>query len=267
MEWHPAIQLNHAALKRILAMLLAMARLSCGEAQNGQGSTLPRHLYRAVLSLLRPAEAATRRLIIALARQFPAPPVAAPAAPAWQPAPPKPEAPVYVRSTIGMHCGVKSRFLWKAGQQFPTIVPILPRAQPTRPAFALLDPQERNSRPFPEHINLSRRRDTPIDATRINLRLRALTGALDDLPAQAERFARWHAQNAARGLYIVRDAEGQRRLKGRNWPLRSGKPPGCRLNIYDPDTRAHYRSREVDRVASHCHALADHALRSPPDTS
>ena len=33
-----------------------------------RGGTLPRHLHRAVLRLLRPAESAARRLVIALAR-------------------------------------------------------------------------------------------------------------------------------------------------------------------------------------------------------
>ena len=70
-----AVDRNHAALKRILASLVAMAGWTaagntflraCGDA--GSASTLPRHLYVAILRLLRPAEAATRRLVIVLAR-------------------------------------------------------------------------------------------------------------------------------------------------------------------------------------------------------
>ena len=73
MDWNAAIEKNREALKRVLAMLVAMAgplapipsasRPACEPRR-----TLPRHLHRAVLSLLRPAEAAARRLIIVAAR-------------------------------------------------------------------------------------------------------------------------------------------------------------------------------------------------------
>ena len=62
MDWNAAIEKNREALKRILAALVAMAGLA------GGGSTLPRHLHRAVLRLLRPAESAVRRLVIVAAR-------------------------------------------------------------------------------------------------------------------------------------------------------------------------------------------------------
>ena len=107
MNWELAIEKNHEALKRILAMLVAMVAAANGGAE-GQSSaggqftffppkgsvassqalaeksklspaptlnanadrpaTLPRHLHRFVLRLLRPAEAATRRLIIIAAQ-------------------------------------------------------------------------------------------------------------------------------------------------------------------------------------------------------
>ena len=74
-----AVDRNHAALKHILASLVAMAGWTatggtflraCGDAGSASGrpNTLPRHLYVAILRLLRPAEAATRRLVIVLAR-------------------------------------------------------------------------------------------------------------------------------------------------------------------------------------------------------
>lgn len=65
MNWNAAIERNGEALKRILAVLIAMAS---GEA------TLPRHLHRAILALLRPTEAAARRLIIVAARGLVVPP-------------------------------------------------------------------------------------------------------------------------------------------------------------------------------------------------
>lgn len=304
MEWHPAIRLNHAALKRFVVVLFQRTGLDRAQAQNAEGAgnadeaqgersaggqlpffpqkdaghpnetlagkrklspaslILPRYLYRAILSLLRPAEAATRRLIIALACALPAPAIAATSS---APQTARPEKPVYVRAFIGMHGGVKVRFLWKYGQTFPAIVPIPPRAASVNVNFALLDPIAQ-SQPFQAIKPSTTPRDAPVDAFRLGLRLQALAAALDDMPRYAERFARWRARATARGVYAVRDANGMLRVKGRTWPLHP-RPPGCRLRTYDPDARAHYRSREIDRIAIHCHALADFALRKPPDTS
>src|SRR5690606_29205551 len=71
MNGSAAIEQNRAALERIVASLIAMAGLDVDrEAPAGatHRPTLPRHLWLAVLRLLRPAEAAARRLIIAAAR-------------------------------------------------------------------------------------------------------------------------------------------------------------------------------------------------------
>ncbi|OJU06926.1 MAG: hypothetical protein BGN87_15935 [Rhizobiales bacterium 65-79] len=74
MDWNAAIEKNREALKRVLAMLVAMAGLEGADPRSpsplwgGAGGTLSRHLHRAVLRLLRPAEAAARRLIIVAAR-------------------------------------------------------------------------------------------------------------------------------------------------------------------------------------------------------
>lgn len=89
MDWNAAIEHHRTALTRILAMLVAMAGLRNEQtAITGQQPepvqaavgpadcplpitdrpTLPRHLHRAVLRLLRPAEAAVRRLVIVVAR-------------------------------------------------------------------------------------------------------------------------------------------------------------------------------------------------------
>ena len=105
MDWNLAIERNTEALKRILAMLVAMAELGSrgqftffpqeGALQQGSALaeksklspafTLPRHLHTAVLRLLRPAESAVRRLIIVAARSV----VVSPPPPrsAWSPSP------------------------------------------------------------------------------------------------------------------------------------------------------------------------------------
>ena len=88
MDWNLAIEKNHWALKRIVAMLVATAGIASltsplagedGSARRGEAEalaepgekapapTLPRHLHRAILRLLRPAESAVRRLIIVMA--------------------------------------------------------------------------------------------------------------------------------------------------------------------------------------------------------
>jgi hypothetical protein len=100
--------------------------------------------------------------------------------------------------------------------------------------------------------------DDPVDATRLGLRLAALAAALDDLPGQARRFARWKARQ-----------EAERKTPGRIRriaPLRPGRPPGGRLSRFDPSARRSSNIREVDEVLAHAHALALYALRYP-DTS
>jgi hypothetical protein len=83
----------------------------------------------------------------------------------------------------------------------------------------------------------------PIDATRLALRLQALGSALDDLPREARRFARWRAR---------RDAGRIRRPL----PLRVGRPPGWRRRPI----------HEVHGILNETHDLASWSLVSP-DTS
>lgn len=63
--WRRAIGRNRAALLRILVHLWFRAGLDEGGAES-----LPRGSWRAILSLLRPAESAVRRLVIATARDI-----------------------------------------------------------------------------------------------------------------------------------------------------------------------------------------------------
>jgi hypothetical protein len=70
MDWDRAIERNSEALKTIVAALFAML----GDAT---ASRLPRELHRAVLSILRPAESALRRLIVIAARGLEAKPAPA----------------------------------------------------------------------------------------------------------------------------------------------------------------------------------------------
>jgi hypothetical protein len=82
-----------------------------------------------------------------------------------------------------------------------------------------------------------------VDATRLLRRLATLQRALETLPAQAKRMARWIARRARMPGFIFRS------------PLRPGPPPGHRKRPTD----------EIDFVLNECHGLAWDALRE--DTS
>ena len=157
-----AINKNHAALKHILASLVAMAGWTatggtflraCGDA--GSASILPRHLYVAILRLLRPAEAATRRLVIVLARGISV------TLPPLRPAKPKP-GPVLLKDGKGTGIGDTGISLHRLGLANVAPPPIVQKrtAAATRPlAFPLLDPL-RN--PFPRRPRRSSKPSTAV---------------------------------------------------------------------------------------------------------
>ena len=305
MDWNLAIERNREALKRIVAMLVAMAGLGNGHsaiagrqsesepAQAADGPAtpdcqlptadcrvlLPRHLHRAVLRLLRPAESAARRLVIVMARGL----VVAP--PAMRPRKAKP-ASIFLRKPVGtgIHIPASARAsaspspLWGGGRGGGAT------ARP--PSLSLFDPlrpfRPRPKRPVANGIPrisfpgltapspVTPRRppapDDPLDATRLALRLQALGAALDDLPRHAKRFARWKAARDAAGAQNkeTRDAAGTQsreqhtgRIR-RVWPLRPGRPPGQRP--------ANRRAHEVHEILHDLHGLAFDVLEHP-DTS
>jgi hypothetical protein len=224
-----AIERNRQALKRVLLTLVAMASLSTR-------TTLPRHLRNAVLRLLRPAEAAARRLIIALAHGL-----------TVSPPPPR-----------------KAGTALRQARHFMPVMPPEPavRAPLHSLPLPLLDPLRRATpgikRPsiLPRicvpgvtvrlsiPVRLPPSPFDPLDATRLGMRLHALGQALDDLPREALRFARWQArQHRARAAGKIR-----------RWPLRPGQPPGSRVK------------HDVQDILTHAHQLAWWALEHP-DTS
>lgn len=292
-----AIEKNRVALKRILAAMLAMAGLGAGgqvtffpqegappqdKAPAGRLSpafTLPRHLYLAVLSLLRPAEAAARRLVIAAARGVVV------TLPPPRPRRPKPRTTsAFLRRPGGTgillpgalplprraahRCRSRTRSgrgKVEVGRGVSCALPLFdpPRRLP-RPARPAVSGVPRISvpgfgAPFAAPLRRPRSPDEPVDATRLGLRLAALARALDDLPGQAIRFARWRARRDA----ADKAPPGRvRRLS----PLRSGRPPGGRLARFDPFATRRRTIREIDEILAHAHALAVEALVRP-DTS
>lgn len=248
MDWDFAIEKHHGALKRILAMLFVMAGFpvlhACGDAAlAGGAATLPRHLHRALLALLRPAEAAARRLVIVAARGL-----------------------AVILPERGPRPGAVAPR--KAG------VPALPpKAVPRALTLPLFDPLPRFNRrvrrtaiprisvpgftvPFAIAARREPSPDDPIDAARLALRLEALGAVLDDLPRHARRFARWRAAKAA-ALARERSGAGPARVR-RVWPLRPGRPPGRHSR------RSRRPTHEVHEVLGDLHGLAVWALN---DTS
>ncbi|MDQ6432470.1 hypothetical protein RB623_00205 [Mesorhizobium sp. LHD-90] len=312
MERSPAIDKNWEALKRLLAMLVGMAELGFGLGAGGQFTlfpqkdagaqnqaqaeksklspafnpalSLPRHLHRAILKLLRPAESAARRLIIAAARGLVV------TLPPFRPRKPKSKSVEPILRSLGIAVTMSNADHARA--EAAKRAAAKRAARPRVLNLSLLDPLKNPFRVRRRHVparSVPRimsldfdaqyrplpappSPDDPVDAARLSLRLEALGLALDDLPGQAKRFARWKARNeAARARDRETRAAGDKQASGtvrfrRVSPLRRGRPPGGRLSRYDP-TAVHPRNvREIDEILSHAHALAVYALESP-DTS
>jgi hypothetical protein len=269
MDWNMVIEGNREALKRVLAMLVGMAGLghsAIGSRQSEPAQavndpsdcplptadcrpTLPRHLKLAIVRLLRPAESAVRRLIIVMARGLvvtlppPRPRKAKPASIFLS----KPGG-TGIYLPPGVH--MPGSPVCAGGATAPSLprTPSLPLLDPLRPFRPRPKRPPQSSIPrisFPGLVApspITPRRppgpDDPLDATRLSLRIAALGAALDDLPAQAKRFARWRARKQA----------GRAR---RTWPLRPGRAPGQRPanrrrhEVYEVLTNLHWFAFEV----------------------
>ncbi len=279
MEETLPIEMNRLALKRILSSMIAMAGIAAGRA------TLTRSLRLAVLRILRPAEAATRRLVIAMARPLLHEAARAEAANL-------PPCGGDVRQDRGGQRGAqrpKGRLVTVGDRPRTGIIlsrfaraalRVAKPPAPTRLSFRMLDPLRspfRPRRPWVRQVSFPRisgfetfdRRPTPIplretissadllDVAPLARRLSALGRALDDLPARAKRFARWRARR------LRLQAEGR---AVRTSPLKPGRPPGGRLRTYDPDRPRRKHIREIDEILVHTHSMARYALEKP-DTS
>jgi hypothetical protein len=233
MDWALAIERNRQALLRIVAALCTMIGL--GEA--GAVARVSRPVCRAVLSVLRPAEAAVRRLIVVAARGI----VVAPRAPR-----PVPGVRIIPAGTRQGHVTfqlfdphrnpAKAHGRSDAGARGNPRIRVIDVAfDPRIPLFRLIH------QPAPEPV--APEEDHTVNAGPLCRRLAAIRVALEDLPRQAKRYARWQARPL------------ETRRPKRLLALRSGPPPGLRGR----------HTREVDEVLSECHWLARHAAAT--DTS
>jgi hypothetical protein len=227
MDWDLAIKRNSEALVRIVAELFTLLGL-VGEAAV---SRIPQDLHRAVLRVLWPAESAVRRLIVIAARGL-----------VVKLAPSRP-----------MPAG---KVIGKGGNSRPSFQLFDPRKnfnRPRRRAFSRIGPRIHFFGPDPRVVALFPAPqpvvepppppDGLVNAQRLTRRLQALKSALDDLPRQAKRLARWRLRR-----------EKMPSPKFRS-PLRPGRPPGHRRKP----------THEVDEVLIECHGVAWEALK--PDTS
>ncbi len=219
MDWTLAKERNADALLRIFLLLSGMVRLT----REGGVSTLPRHMHRAVLRMLRPFEAALRRVVIIWAHGLE----------------------VSVRAAgLSVAGGGFPRGLGAGAPRFALVeslkrvglprVPTAPGHGPRISFFDGFDPVRPTRKPVLP--------DDPVDAGALCRRLIAARHVLETLPKQALRFARWQARCRAGLLRSTRT-----RL------LRPGRPPGFRAR----------GKREVDAVLDNCHALALYALQPP----
>ena len=233
MDWNKAIEINRAALVRIVAALVAMVGVGEGGARPG----LSVGFCRAMARLLRPAESAVRRLIVMAARGLVLKPGLV------RPVRPMPQGLVFA----GRRSGRVSfqlfdpRMVFSFGQASVRIARVGPSIRffdvsPLVPLFQRPVPETPS--PLPQG-----RLDEAAGALRLGRRLAAVKGALEDLPRQARRLLRWQIKRDKLQVPAFKSA------------LRPGPPPGHRKKPKE----------EIDFVLRECHALARDALRQ--DTS
>ncbi|MGA7269077.1 MAG: hypothetical protein WBX21_15100 [Aestuariivirga sp.] len=232
MDWALAIERNRLPLLRIVAVLFGMI----GLGPSASVERIARPLHRAVLAVLRPAEAAVRRLIVAAARGI-----------AAKPSAPRPVPAGLVISRTGQ--GRISFQLFDSRR-------VLAQARDRHAAATRSDPRIRViDVTFDPRIPLFRpaaqvapdaagpEDDHMVDARPLCRRRAAIRSALEDLPRQAKRYARWRARPP--------ETRRPKRLDS----LRTGPPPGLHRQP----------THEVEEILAECHWLARHAAAS--DTS
>jgi hypothetical protein len=247
MDWQLAITRNREALMRIITALVTLAGLtsplrrevSRAQARDGEGQSafMSRHLHRAILGILRPAESAVRRLIMIAARGLILAPQPARAAPVGLTPNPNPmRIPSFClidplkRFTPSAKQADEDINFWNTDDEAPeddtAFIRTLPRI--SMPGF--VDPVF-----APPKSQLP---DGLINARHLARRLIALKNALDNLQSQARRLARWQAKRKhLRQQFPLRPV----RLS----PLRPGSPPGFRA----------CQTHEVHAILKECQGL------------
>ena len=221
-----------------------------------EGATIERvskPLYREVLGILRTAESAVRRLIIAAARDIVVEPKHKRAAPAARKSSGESKDKGQGKENQEGKAKRKRGFLFKLfdpPKRFKSFFArpakrprVEPRVtiidlgyDPSGPTIRLFQPPP-PAAPAPvleEKVTVD---DGTVNARHLIRRLLAITDALQDIPRQARRYALW------------RDTPIEERHPQRESALRFGRPPGYRQRA----------KHEVDEILKECHWLARNA--------
>ena len=228
MDWARAIERNSEALKGIVAALFAMLGLAGGATlARIPRSAPPRRAERAAARRIRRAAPYRHRGAgrCGEARTFARPCLRGPSGTGQGGQPSVPPFSSSIRANASHHAAAESS---RASAAHPYL-----RRDP-RMAALWSAPGLAAPAPPPDGL---------VDAERLIRRLEALKLALEDLPGQARRLARWRAR---------RENAPSPKFKS---PLRPGRPPGYRRKPV----------HLVDDVLTECHGLACDAMR--PDTS
>jgi hypothetical protein len=227
-NWAGAVELNREALKRIVQGLFILLGLDSDAAV----SRIPHRLHRAVLRVLRPAESAMRRLIVVAARGL----VVKVA----------PSRPMPKGHRIGKGSGPSTPSFKLCDKRifFPELMNPRVKYAKYPPRIHVFPYDSMVAAPQPVVVPPPPP-DGLINAKRLARRLQALKSALEDLPRQAKRMARWRVRR-----------ENMKSPKFKS-PLRPGQPPGHRRKP----------AHEIDGILTECHWLAWEAMRLKPDTS
>jgi hypothetical protein len=217
MDWAKAIEINRDALTRIVMMLVSLLSAQGGAAR------LPLPVFQLLARVLLPAESAVRRLIVMMARGLVVPVL-----------PARPMAKGRVIIGKGTHHSFQlfdTRKRFSDGGHDD--------AQPvTGPRIRIVGDQSPREQFLAQFARPSNNLSSEAETAHISRRLMTLKLALDTLPRQARRMARWRAKRAL--MQTPRFTS----------PLRPGPPPGTRKR----------KREDIDKVLTECHALAWDAL-------
>jgi hypothetical protein len=212
MDWALAMEKNRVALARIVAEIVALVGFVAGLPLQ----RLPRGVYLAAERLLRPTESALRRLIVIAARGLVV----------------KPHVSRPFPKGIVIKASSKERIsfpLFDARMRFDFI-------KAENPLLVMVKTYSSNPfNPFEQNAHWRRQEPAPRDDTlTLQRRLAAVKQALETLPQQAKRMARWQAKRKTldKPKFIS--------------PLRPGRPPGYRRD----------QNAEIDFILQETHGLA-----------
>ena len=222
MNWPRAIEINRDALTHIVAGLVALLVAQGGVLR------LPLSVYQMLSRILYPAESAVRRLIVVMARGLVV---------SYQPSRPMPQG-LVIAGKAGPRVSFQlfdQRKAFGDPHEVPTVI--------SGPRIRMIDGPSPRQLFLAKFAKLRDERCSEAETLRIRQRLTLLARALEHLPREAKRMARWLKRRASmESTAFV-------------FPLRPGPPPGHQQRP----------GEDIDAVLKECHALAWMALK--PDTS